>query len=140
MLHKLAYDLSLALCCVLAFAWGGRAERWGAGMLAVASVLTIPATWIDPEWSAIQNPILAIDTLLLGGYLALALRSDRFWPMWVAGFHLVGVVTHLTMLTEMGIVPRAYANAQAFWAYPMIIAMIIGSYNQRRTISASSRG
>jgi hypothetical protein len=140
MLHKLAYDLSLAFCCACAFFWGGRAERWGAGMLAFASVLTIPATWANPEWTAIQDMILAIDTALLAGYVALALLTDRFWPMWVAGFHLVGIATHLTMLTSIGIIPRAYAHVQAFWAYPMMIAMIIGSVAHHRTTRGFSQG
>ena len=37
---------------------------------------------------------MAVDVSLFGLFLFIALRSQRFWPLWVAGFHLVTVAAH----------------------------------------------
>ena len=71
-----------------AWKWGGLDER-------LASTGFIIATLVTPlvNSSNYGNPetgVLLVDGLLLAGLLVLAMRSDRFWPMWAAAFQLVG--------------------------------------------------
>ena len=128
------YWLFLACCAGYAMLRGGQPERLGGIILIAGSVLS----WAGASREAVrfhgmENGILLIDLAVLAAFLTLALKSDRFWPLWVTGFHLVAVLTHLALLADPTVVPRAYALAQGFWAYPMLIALAIGTNIYRRT-------
>lgn len=71
-------------------------------------------------------PLLAIDLVCLFCFLALALRSDRLWPLWAAGFQLVAVLIHLATVWEIDIAPKAYQALQQLWTIPMQLAMLSG--------------
>lgn len=127
MVHMLIYLFALLIACGYAAARGGKPERIGAAIMLIGSLLTAPAGAINPQWLDTQYAIFAIDVAVLAAFLALALLSDRFWPLWVTGFHLVAVMIHLLTLTKAPFLPYAYALAQGFWAYPMLLALAIGA-------------
>ena len=76
--------------------------------------------------------ILLIDGSLLAYLLVLALRSDRFWPMWAAGFQIVGTSIHGASIADPAIWPFAYATAQVFWSYPVLFSLLFGSWVEAR--------
>jgi hypothetical protein len=113
-----------------AFARGGKDERAGAIVLLVASIASALAVWTIPEVRRlvpIQTTIFLIDVAVLLWFLWLALRSERFWPLWAAAFSLIVVATHLAYFLTPVIEPRAYLLALGFWAYPKWIAILIGT-------------
>ncbi|RVT92490.1 hypothetical protein [Sphingomonas crocodyli] len=128
---QLAYLITLISVCAYAVRCGGRPERQGAAIMFAGSVLTVPAAKLVAQWQSPAFGVLAVDLAVLGGFLAIALRSDRFWPLWTTAFQLVGVATHLARLADPGIIPRAYSMAQGFWAYPMLVALAIGVRENR---------
>jgi hypothetical protein len=121
---------TLLACCLIAWKWGGRDERLAAGAFVLATVATNVAgssTYVHTE-----TGILLIDVLLFFGLLALALSSDRFWPMWAAAFQLVGTMFHFASMTESGDIAWAYYVALIFWTYPVFIALGVGTWLEGR--------
>lgn len=96
-------------------------------LAAILSPLSVEARWSSPE-----TGLLGVDVALLVLLLTIALRSDRFWPLWAAGFHVIGTTIHLATFVEVDIWPPAYANAQAFWAWPVLVALLVGTMLEAR--------
>lgn len=85
-----------------------------------------------PESASVQVEMLLMDLLVLSGFLVLVLKSDRFWPLWACGIHLVSVATHLAMLFYPTVLPLAYRVVLGLWAYPMMAAIVIGALDPWR--------
>lgn len=130
MIFQMMFLTALLVSCGAALWLGHDNERWTAIVVlisAVASPLVETSEFAHPE-----SGILVIDVLLLVYLIALALRSDRFWPMWAAGFQIVGTLIHVARLVDATIWPAAYATAGVFWAYPVLIALALGTWWEAR--------
>ena len=130
MIHKIVFTLIVLLSCGGAFWLGRDNERWTAlALLAsgAASAVLQTSNFFQPE-----SGILAVDLLLLSYLIWLALRSDRFWPLYAAGFQVVGTTIHLARLADSNVFHSAYATAQVFWAYPVLLALAAGTYLEAR--------
>jgi hypothetical protein len=77
--------------------------------------------------------ILAVDVGLLLGLYVLVLASRRGWPIWMTGFHLVAVVTHLGTVLVPDFTPRIYRALESVWAIPVLLVLIIGVELDRRS-------
>ncbi len=86
------------------------------------------------SWTGVEVGIFAIDIVALVAFIHLAINSDRFWPMWATAFHLLAVTIHTAMLAAPEIAPWAFATGAAFWAYPMLLALAIGSYEHAQLV------
>lgn len=123
------FTIMLVTCgCAL---WLGRnSERWTALVLIVAAVASLFAQtsrFFEPE-----SGILLIDFALLGYLVWLALRSDRFWPLYAAGFQVIGTFIHVARITDDSIWHSAYATGQVLWAYPVLLTLAIGTWFEAR--------
>ena len=87
-----------------------------------------------PEYSVVERSDLAIDATMLAAFIVIALRSDRFWPLWVAGLQLTISISHLLKAIQPDLLPIAYGVAERFWSYPILIILAAGTWrSQRRT-------
>ncbi len=123
-LLQIIYNGLLLLCCTFCYFKGGKTERIAA-LIALVASLASWAVWIfsGRHWGSTELGVLAIDLAVLLGFLAIALRTDRFWPLWATAMQLIAVATHAATLVNPDIVPRAYSLAQGFWAYPILLMM-----------------
>lgn len=127
------YWLILLACAIYCLWRGGWTERVGVVLAVAASVLSRLAQLMsDTAWIAPQIGIACIDVVMLSALVALALTSDRFWPIWASSFHLVGLSTHLAKAVDTQIVPLAYSLLSGFWGYPVLGLMVLGSYQHHR--------
>jgi hypothetical protein len=123
------------------FSWwvwrvGGPTERCAGGMMVAAALFTpFIGGAFNTHWHAPQLGVFAVDIALLTGLMALALSSQRFWPMSVACLQLMAVMTHPALWIEPDILPLGYALMQGFWAYPMMALVAIGARRHRRSRS-----
>lgn len=135
---RILYDTALVATCAFAYPFGGSSERCGATIMLVGSVLTILLEQSELfDWRFARGGLLAIDLVVLAAFFMLAQRSKRFWPLWAAACHLIAVTTHLAVLIQPVRVLQAYAIMQGFWAYPMMLAIAIGTESHRRRRRAS---
>lgn len=83
-------------------------------------------------YSSVEMPILIVDVLGFAGFTYAALISDRFWPLWVSGLQLTTSMGHVLKAIDAQLLPLAYAAALRFWAYPILIILLIGTWRSRR--------
>jgi hypothetical protein len=130
MLLKLLFLTMLLGTCGMAFWKGRNGEKWTAAMLMVAAVAS--SVFETRLFYGTETGVLIVDLMLLAYLLVLALQSDRFWPLWAAGFQIVGTSIHLASIVDSEIWPAAYATAQVFWAYPVLLALGVGTWLEAR--------
>lgn len=119
-------------CCGFAAVYGGRAGRRIA-MLYVAACMATAAAWFAQlNWQHTHYAIFAVDSTLLAALIVVAFRSDRWFPIWFAGFHVVAVASHLASIVAPGFAPKVYFLLQGFWSLPMLLSLVIGVSLDRR--------
>lgn len=132
--HYIIYWAILLLICAFAFWRGRQEERIAAGACLVATVVTV---WIIPpvalRYSAMDPAQLAIDGAMLATFVTIALRSERFWPLWVAGLQLTMSTSHLMKAIDSDLLPRAYAAAAVLWSYPILLIIFVGTWRAHRS-------
>lgn len=125
-------------CWVYALRCGGLTARWGFVLFVLGVVATMFAQGLadrqglEPIWTGVNLPLFLVDFLYLVGLYVLALKSDRYWPIWSAGFQLVSVLTHLGPLIDPETRPTLYRGLESVWVLPILLTMIIGIAKDRR--------
>jgi hypothetical protein len=76
------------------------------------SMVAFRARSEDTQWA-----ILAIDSSLFALYVWIAMRSRRFWPLFVAGFELLALITHVAHALDGQVSGWAYWTAERIWSY-----------------------
>jgi len=120
------------LCGGFAAAYGGRAGRRIALIYFAACLATSWVTRDELAWLHPHLPAFAVDLVLLGALGWVALRSDRWFPVWFTGLHLVAVTSHLASIVAPEFSPRVYFLVQALWSIPMLLTLAIGVALDRR--------
>lgn len=133
MLSPTTYWLLLTGIAAYAFLRGRLDER----LVALTCIVATLITWLfnsplSVRFGQVENGVLAADLLALAGFTLVALRSDRFWPLWVAGLQLTTTMAHLLKAIDIGLMPQAYAAAARFWAYPIFIIIIVATWRGHR--------
>ena len=98
----------LALCCVYAAVKGGTPERIGAPSSWWARVLTTRCTFctVRPIMDRSRSASFWSTLPRLLAFLALALRAERLWPLWVTALQVIGTAGHAVKLAGPGSDPR----------------------------------
>lgn len=130
MLWQILGFAALAISCFFALKMGGFDERLAAVVLIVAVVASNVVG--EGSYAHTETSVLAVDGLLFMALLVLALRSDRFWPMWAAAFQLIATMVHVGSMTETGDFAWAYYVALIFWTYPVFVALLAGTWLEGR--------
>lgn len=128
--------LLLLVSCGYALWRGRKYERIAALVFVAATVLSIlGSSPVPTRYVGIQTGDLIVDTAVLFALLAIALASDRFWPLWAAGLQLVDSMSHLMKAIDADLLPKVYGAAERFWSYPILLILLIGAWRQhRRTV------
>lgn len=137
MLTPQAYFAVLFVVCAYAFLRGRTDERVAAAICILASVASV--LFGSPAISAYSRPeagLLIVDFAALAGFTLVALRSNRFWPLWIAGLQLTTVVAHALKAIDLDLMPQAYAAAARFWVYPIFLIIVIGTWRGSRRRSS----
>lgn len=129
------YWTLLALTCLYACIRGGSDERVIAVVCLVASVLTafVLSPW-GHRYSHLEAGEMLVDLAVLASFILVALRSDRFWPLWVAGLQLTSSLAHVMKGVNLELMPQAYAAATKFWSYPILVIIILGTWRRQRRL------
>jgi len=134
------YWTLLALICGYALTFGRADARLVAMVCVIASVVT--AFVLSPfhsRYAQVEIGELLVDLLTLGAFIFVALRSDRFWPLWVAGLQLTTSMSHMLKAIDLGLIPQAYAAAEKFWSYPILLILAIGTWRSHHRMLAERR-
>ena len=134
------FRILLVLVVLFALLRGSRDERQVALICLVGAVVTtLVLSPLAQRFESVEAPVMMVDFTVFAGFLLVALRSDRFWPLWVAGLQLTTILGHLLKGLETDLLPRAYAAALNFWAYPIVLILAIGTWRNHRRLQAQDR-
>lgn len=128
------YLLLLAGGLAVALLIGGREEKIGAVILTLGSLFTPIAenSW-QKLWSYPQIGIFVVDVLTMLGFVALALWSRRYWPLWAGAMMIVDVMVHGARMAQAGAVPvMIYAALAQVWGYLIWFVIIAASIMHHR--------
>jgi hypothetical protein len=133
MLHPIIYHALLIAVCAYAFLRGRRDERFAAAICLLATLATrLALSPVTSRYSGVETGVFLVDLLALGGFTFIALRTDRFWPLWVAGIQLTTMLAHGLKAIELNLIPEAYAAAARFWVYPIFLIIFIGTWRSHQ--------
>jgi hypothetical protein len=136
-LHQASYQLPpwiglaiMVIVCGGAFWKGQRDEQVAAGGLLLAVMATIVLR--DPRWIGLQRGAFIADVCLLLLLTAVALRSQRYWPLFAAAFQLLCVFIHVARVFDPGVHSWAYATGEVIFTQWVFFAVGIGTINTWR--------
>lgn len=139
MIRFLLFNLLYIGSCGYALLRGGAPERIAAALL----VVTIEASWLlltpfSIRFRHVELGVFLVDIFLFVAFYALSLPSRRFWPIWIAAFQGMGMVSHLAVFAPH-VIQWAYGNAVQLWSYPMLILLGVGTYRHRQRLKRTGR-
>lgn len=134
-MHKYIFVALLFVTCGYALWRGRRDERVVATACIVATIATrFLVSPVSVRYSNVELGLVFVDLAMLATFITIALQSQRFWPLWVAGLQLTTSMSHLMKAVDWQLLPKAYGAAVALWSYPILIILAIGTWrsHQRR--------
>ena len=140
MLNPIIYHLLLVAVAAYAFLRGKSDERLAAAICVIATIATrLVLSPIANRYSGVELGVFLVDLMTLAGFVAIALRTDRFWPLWVAGLQLTTLVAHMLKAIQLDLLPHAYAAAGRFWVYPIFLIIVVGTWRSHQRARDESR-
>lgn len=138
MFGPIVFGPLLLAVCLYALWRGGADERIVAGTCLAGTAATMLAiSPLQQRYAGVEEGLLLVDLAVLAGFIAVALRSNRFWPLWVAGLQLTTSIGHILKGVDQDLLPRAYGAALQFWSYPILIILAVGTYRTHRRLQQS---
>ncbi|RTL14427.1 MAG: hypothetical protein EKK50_15720, partial [Sphingomonadaceae bacterium] len=113
MTHVIVFNALLLIACGYAFLMGGAPERWTALVFVGSAFATFLAPFYDSlrPFRHVEPALLLVDLIMLVGLLVIALRADRYWPLYVSALHLITLAIHGVKAIQPSLVPWMYAGA-----------------------------
>ena len=135
MFGALIFSALLFPICLYALWRGGRDERIVAGLCLAGTLATMLAVSpLSVRYRGVEGGMALVDLAVLAGFVTVALTSQRFWPLWVAGFQLTTAFGHGLKAIDSNLLPQAYGAALQFWAYPILIILAVGTWRRQRRL------
>ncbi|MCZ4341358.1 hypothetical protein O4H52_07080 [Sphingomonadaceae bacterium G21617-S1] len=127
MWRMMIYGAVMWVIAIYAFRRGGWAEKLAASGIVANSYLTALLVGpVDVMYQRIELEVALLDLGLLFLLGFIALRSRKFWPMWVAAFQGMAVLGHLAPYVHAS--PWIYNRAVALWSWVMWIVLGFAVY------------
>jgi hypothetical protein len=127
------FRILLALVAVYALIRGRRDERQVCIILVVGVLAThLAISPVSHRFRGLETDVMYVDIAVFGGFLWVALQSERFWPLWIAGLQLTTVLGHLLKALETHLISWAYGAALTFCSYPIVLILAVGTWRSHR--------
>lgn len=124
------WPVALMTVCATAVLRGRDMERLAAAVVLAdwaLSMVVYRARSEDTQWG-----VLLVDGAQFAVLLWIALRSSRYWPLFLSGFALLQLVTHLAHAVDVGVSGWAYITAERIWSYLLLFTIGYGAWTAPR--------
>lgn len=137
-IHVIIFWILLLVSCGYALWRGRRYERMAAVVFIAATLVSFfGSSPLQHRYVGIEITDLIVDNGVLVALVAIALLSDRFWPLWAAGLQLVDSMSHALKAIDADLIPTVYGAAERFWSFPILVILLVGAWrSHRREIEA----
>jgi hypothetical protein len=71
--------------------------------------------------------VTSVDFVVFAVFLINALTSRRYWTLCLPALQLITCFAHIVKYVAPEFLPRAYSAGQGFWAYPMLLLILMAS-------------
>src|SRR5688500_11883400 len=139
MLTPQTYYAILFLVSAYAFLRGRSDERIAVATCILATFATNIVYSPTRSYVGVERGVMLVDMGAFAAFTFLALRSARFWPLWIAGLQLTTVIAHGLKAVHLDLMPQAYAAAARFWVYPIFMIIVVGTFRSARRRATSRR-
>ena len=113
---------------------GGGPERWGATLYVVNWFLSDLTVYLSHrQFMTTETGLMMVDAVYLVVLVVLALKAQRYWPLWAAALQLDTILTHVLMFSK-ATPPFSYGFALWLWGLPLPILMAVGAWRHRRRL------
>lgn len=127
MTHLEVFYALLGLCTGYALLCGGAPER-------IVALLFLGATALMPfvlsaqlgRYRNVEVGALAVDAVMYVALLWVALRAERYWPLWMSALQGVQLLGHGIGLLGYKLLNLSYAIIDHTICYPMMLLLAIG--------------
>ena len=127
----------LASLAAFVFWRGSAPERLAMAAWVVNSILSFgPIKSGLGAFETLQVGVFIIDVATLIFLVWLSLKADRFWLLWMTGFHLWGICARIAISLVPSLNPTAYAIGQAVGGYAILATMLAGTIQHRKRLRA----
>jgi len=132
-IHMIVFDVLLLVSCGYAL-WRGRKYERIAALVFVAATLFshFGESPVQHRYAGIETTDFLVDSGVLAALVAIALFSDRFWPLWAAGLQLVDSMSHVMKAVDAEMIPSVYGAAERFWSFPILLVLLVGAWRSHR--------
>lgn len=126
----------LLVVSLYAFVAGGAPERIGTGAYALACIASHLVFSAPPiKFRSVETGVFIVDVLVFVAFIVLALRANRFWPLWVSAFLGLGILAHLARSAGPNAIPWAYQVVMSIWSYPILAILALGTWTHQRRLA-----
>ena len=133
--------LGLLIVATGAALWKGTTgERWVAGIMLAGNLLTLLLVeTIARSFASVSALFMILDATLALLLCLVAVRYPSWVTILVSAFQINGTLGHLVKLAAPQTIPFSYAFLLRFWAWPMVLVLLLSRFFQRlRTILKAS--
>lgn len=119
---------------LLAWRFGAGPERYSAAVIIMAKVADVLLHMIVGKGASfrhIETGHLVYDLITLAAFLAIALKANRTYPLWLSSFQLFAVVGHFASGLKAA-APIAYAVMAILPSYALIVVILLGIWAEAR--------
>jgi hypothetical protein len=127
------FRILLAFVAVYVLLKGRRDEREVGIVLVLGVVAThLLISPLKSRFASVETHVFIVDVVVFLGFLWVALRSERFWPLWIAGLQLTTILGHILKVVDVHLFSKAYGAALVFWSYPIVLILAVGTWRSHR--------
>jgi hypothetical protein len=111
---------------------GGEPERLVAAIYVLGVVATqVVMPPIADRHRGVDLAPLAVDVILAVAFVPVAMRSRRYWPLWIATLQFFQVASRFEPLLPGGSVRVAYGFLLSIWGFAILPILGIGTLRHR---------
>ena len=82
-------------------------------------------------WLHFQTGTIILDGAAFLLLSLIALRSNKFWPLWIASFQLMPLLTFAAAPFGQNLVSQALGVAQGLWGYLQLLTLLLATITMR---------
>lgn len=114
----LVFALLMAGSCGYALLRGDPSAKVVATTVILGSLLSAVLIEQTSElWQGSEPGIFVIDGIMLVIFVAIMIKSDRFWPIWTTAAQLLSVLAHMGPLLRNAHIAVPFAVSEQLWSW-----------------------